>query len=113
MISYIAIKLLNRSHTLARCLTLNALLRAEKASPTMEPYVSVLGLIVCVDLDTDSLSNVRSQLEADRVVFSRDTKFPNELLGRVGNRPWLRLSRGHNRTLHLSVEISDEMKHPL
>src|SRR5258708_13616697 len=104
----IVFKLLTGSQFLARVLALHGLRKADAARPAVDNLpavrVHVLGLInVWIDLETDSLRHVRSELAANHVVFSLDSEFPNTLVGRIGLTPCLRIILGHKRTLHLMI----------
>ena len=111
MKSKIAFTLLARSPRLARSFALHVLRKADNALPAVKSEqavrVSVFGLIeVCVEPDSDALGRVRSELEANRVVFGPD-EFPDHLAGRVDGIPLLRIWVGHKSTLHLATGLDE------
>jgi hypothetical protein len=106
----IAFKLLALSQLLARVLALHVLRKLEGALPTPDklPAIRVLGLIdVRIAPDTLAISDVRSELEANRVTFRLGTDFPNHLVGFVNGIPRMRIELGHGSTLYLMVETAD------
>lgn len=111
MTSETALFLLARSSYLAKIFTLNALRKREDGLlagrygwTVKVPVLSLINALkvdVVIDNEGSSWDQVRSALEANRVVFGLDAEYPTHLIGYVDESPWLEIFHGHQRTLHL------------